>query len=44
MLKVNRTDSGSTGLKRGSHKPHRWREMDSNFPYTGTVNLVIAPL
>ena len=23
---------------------HRWREMDSNFQYAGTVNLVVASL
>jgi hypothetical protein len=22
---------------------HRWRELDSNFPYAGAMNLVFAP-
>jgi hypothetical protein len=22
---------------------HRWRELDSNFPYAGAVNMVFAP-
>jgi hypothetical protein len=28
----------------GSHKTHRWREMDSNFQYAGTIKLIVAPL
>src|SRR5215469_6010717 len=39
---VKRLNSCSRGTD-GS-QTHRWREMDSNFQYAGTVNLVVASL
>ena len=41
----------SVCLRRGTVRPdvhsslltHRWRELDSNFPYAGAMNLVFAP-
>src|SRR5262249_40862322 len=37
------TQEGEFPRETGSHLTLRWRELDSNFPYTGAMSLVFAP-